>query len=133
MNFKIAISKIVGDYAEMYISHYLIKKGWNVFKNQTSDGVDLIANKNILITIQVKASTLMNISPTYKGYCFQIRRKRSKETYTVDYLACCCVDSDTLNIDKVYFIPFDKIKNYRGNTLNIKFGKTKWDKYLSFN
>ena len=132
MSFKIDVSQIVGDYAEMYVSHYLIKRGWNVFRNQTSDGVDLIAKKDILITIQVKASTLMNINPKYKGYCFQIRQKRSKKMYDVDFFAFCCIDDETLNIEKVYFIPHGQVKKLKSKVLNIKVGKTKWDRYISF-
>lgn len=132
MSFKIDVSQIVGNYAEMYVSHYLIKKGYRVFKNQTSDGTDLIAMNKKLIKIQVKASTLMKIAANHKGYCFQIRRKRSNEIYDVDYFAFCCMNTDKLNVDKLYFIPIKEIIDLKSKTLNIKFGKTKWDEYANF-
>ncbi len=100
----------MGEFAEEYCALRFMNKEYEVYKNWVNDGTDLLVmKKNKIRRIQVKCSKLYIVG-NRKAYCFQVKRKRSKESYEVNYFAFVGFD-DNFKVLDVWIIPkkfFDK-------------------------
>ena len=122
-----AITKQKGDIAEAFVTYILKREGFNVLIPWGEDSrYDLVSEKNgIFKRVQVKYVTSKNGAlkvSLRSSNNYNIIHYSQKD---IDIIAAYC-----LELNKVYFIPLNKIKNRNACFLRLSPAKNKQEKHI---